>query len=129
MKTAQQRLEEAEAALAKAQRKARVALAEAIDARKAAGLAAQRAAPPQPSAPATDAFTDHLLTKAIGGDQGALELLKVRGADVPYIAQLRHTVATATSPGYRAWAAGQLAMLDESFDPDAPLPRGAGSPF
>ena len=126
-KTPQQKLAEAEAKLVKAQARARRALAGTIEARKAAGVVAKGA--PQPAAVLPAAYTDHLMSRATAGDEAALELLRKSGAAASYAGQLRQTLATSTNPGMKAWAAGQLAMLDESFDPDAPLPRGAGSPF
>jgi hypothetical protein len=125
-KTAQEKLAAAEERLAKAQHKARVALAEAVEARKLAGVGPRQAAPPVPG-PAASAYDDHLVAKSLAGDPEALALLRKRGGHSAYIGQMEHTLATTTNPAMKVWAAGAIAVLDESFDPYGPMPRGAGS--
>lgn len=135
-RTPAERAARAERRLRKAERRVSRARYAAAEARHAVTLAAgSSAGGPSPAKapakaavlPAPDAFDDHLLGKAAGGDETARELLRRRGTDSVYAAQLRDVLAKSTNPGMKAWAAGALAALDETFDPYAPLPRGAGS--
>ena len=117
--------------LAKAERQARKAARKAADARRAMNLAAgpgpggQRPALPR-ALPAPDAYDDHLLGKAAGGDGVARELLHRRGTDGIYASYARHVLKTATDPAMRSHAAGVLAALDEDFDEFGPQPRAGG---
>jgi hypothetical protein len=123
--TPAERLARAEERLEKAQRKARLALAEAVEARRTAAAAGVRkAAPPATGQPGPAAFDEHLAHRAIAGDETALALLRKSGGDGAYIAQLQRTLASTTNPGMKAWCAGALAQLDADFDPYGPLPRG-----
>ncbi len=126
-KTPAQRAAKAERRLRRAQRKASQARYALAEVRHAASLAAGPSARAQAAAP--DAYDDHLLGKAAGGDETARELLRKRGTDSVYAAQLRDVLAKSANPGMKTWAAGALAALDETFDPYAPLPRGTGSPW
>jgi hypothetical protein len=112
--------------LEKAQRKQRKAARRVAKARRDANLAAGALphSPGTPSLPVPTGVDDALLSKSMAGDAGAREILRKRGTDILYAQQLRHMLVTATYPGAKAWAAGALAALDESFDPLDVLPRG-----
>ena len=101
--------------LAKAEQRARKAARRAAEARKAMNLAAGAASltpgqAPSPL-PAPDAYDDHLLGKAAGGDGVARELLHRRGTDGIYASYARHVLAKSTDPGQRAHAAGVLGRI------------------
>jgi hypothetical protein len=117
--------------LLKAEKRARKAARRAAEARRAMNLAAGTAVltpGPAPSPlPAPDAYDEHLMAKAAGGDEIALQLLRKRGTDGVFASYARHVLAKSTDPGQRAYAAGVLAQLDEDFDEYAPQPRPAGS--
>jgi len=110
----------------KAARKLSRARYAAAEMRHAAGMTGAPAASGPVPLPAPDAFDDHLLGKAAGGDGPSRELLRKRGTDGIYASYARHILAQATDPGLRAQAAGVLAALDDSFDPYGPMPRGTG---
>ena len=113
-----------------AERKAQKAQRRVAEARRAANLGAQPPGAPAaalPALPAPDAYDDHLMVKAAGGDEVARELLHKRGTDGVLASYARHVLAKSTDPGQRAYAAGVLATLDEGFDEYGPQPRPAGS--